>query len=397
MAISFFPHVELTAVSTVLPSGSISLYDELDRYGNNPDKARRFHEASGFFSRRVAPPDVTAGDMCIQAAEGLLVETGVGRSEVGAVLFAAHSPDYLLPATASLAQHALGLGPACVSLDLNAGCAAFVSALWLGAGMIASRACKRVLVLAGDTPNRFLNPANRIVTPIFGDGGTATLLSRNPEAEGMSFLSGTDGGKHEALIIPGGGSRIPHCADEEPDSPFNSTVADPKGNPWTLGGYGQIWMDGLAVYTFSISTVPPHIQRHLSGAGLAPSDLDFLFLHQANKVILDSLITKLGVAPERAPCASLGKFGNLGGASLPAALCDRFAPADGSNAGPAVIRDAAKTLLCGFGSGLAWSSCLLSLDGCLALPVRDFAPAAPIPSRTERIAYWKNKFSGNPQ
>ena len=440
MPLSRFPHVRLAGVSAVVPARAVNLEDELAYYDGNPDKARRLSAVSGLATRRIAPEGVTASDMCIQAAQGLLGRVRAESAGIGALLFVSHSPDYLLPASAAIQQAALGLGPDCAAMDMNVGCAGFVQGLWVAGGLIESGACEKVLLLVGDTPNRFLDPANRVTSPVFGDAGTAALLERaagagrysfvetndaqrgapptpakdlaaqslcprapdpaiggreRPECghmslPGMSFLLGSDGGKHEALVIPGGGSRLPHRRDDAPDSPFNRMVTDAGGNPWTLGGYCQIWMDGLAIYSFGVSVVPGHIRRHLEQAGRSVADLDALLLHQANKVIIEGIVKKTGIAPCKVPYETLSKYGNLGSSSIPALICEHYGPGGAGESAPK--RD---VLLCGFGAGLTWASCLLSLEETTILPVREYAMPEHVPDRDERIAYWHGKFSGD--
>ena len=389
MPLSCFPHVRLAGVSAVVPGRAVNLEDELAFYDGSPDKARRLSAVSGLSTRRIAPEGVTASDMCIQAAQGLLGRVRPDPAGIGALLFVSHSPDYLLPASAAIQQAALGLGPDCAAMDMNVGCAGFVQGLWVAGGLIESGACEKVLLLVGDTPNRFLDPANRVTSPVFGDAGTAALLERAGVGPGMSFLLGSDGGKHEALVIPGGGSRLPHRRDDAPDGSFNRTVTDARGNPWTLGGYCQIWMDGLAIYTFGVSVVPRHIRRHLEQAGRSVADLDALLLHQANKVIIEGIVKKTGIAPDKAPYETLPKYGNLGSSSIPALICEHYGPGGAGEAAPGK-----EVLLCGFGAGLAWASCLLSLEETAILPVREYAMPERVPDRDERIAYWHGKFSG---
>lgn len=384
MSLSRFRNVALRAVSTVVPAGKISIDDELQYYGGNPERAGKLTEVSGFHTRRVAPPGVTASDLCIQAAENLFLEAGTDKNSIGALMFVSHTPDYQLPATAAIQQHLLGLPQDCATMDMNVGCAGFLNGMWVGAGLIASGACKKVLLLVGDTPNRFQNQANRVVAPVFGDAGTAALLELDENAGEMSFLMGSNGGKFDVLGIPGGGSRIPHLEEETPESPINRIVTDTQGNPWTLGGYGKLWMDGMAVYSFTMSVVPAHIKRHLAELGMAPADLDWLLLHQANKIVVQGIAKKVGVSPDKAPYNSLGEYGNLGASSIPALICDTFAKGKGQK------ND--KTMLCAFGAGLAWASCQLSLQGCQVLEVSEYKEADKAVPRQTLIEQWHQKF-----
>lgn len=387
MAFSQFTNVSLAAVSAVVPAESVALADELQYYEGSLEKAQRLATLSGLNIRRKALPGVTASDLCVQAAQRLLAETGVDKSEIGALIFVSHSPDYLLPASAAIQQHTLGLSQECATMDMNVGCAGWVKGFWVASGLVASRACSKVLLLVGDTPNRFLDPANRVTSPVFGDAGTAALITYNESAGPMSFLLGSNGGKHEALVIPGGGSRIPQRADETPADAYNQKVADPKGNPWTLGGYGQIWMDGMAIYSFGVSVIPPHIMRHLELTRTGQEQVNKLLLHQANRVIIEAIAKKTGMPLEKVPYETLTKYGNLGSSSVPTLMCEHFSPTG-------LGTDRSKVMLCGFGAGLAWASCLLSLEGTRILPVHDYVAPEHIPTREEHIARWHKKFLG---
>ncbi|MDR1945829.1 MAG: ketoacyl-ACP synthase III [Desulfovibrio sp.] len=387
MPFSIFSDVALTAVAAVLPAGGVSLADELDYFDGDRERMERYRQAGGLGTRRIAPPGTTASDLCIQAARRLLEHTGTDKKEIGALFFVSLSPDYQLPASSAIQQHALGLSADCAVMDMNLGCAGFVSALWIAAGLTNSRACDKVLLLTGDTPAGFTDPANRVIAPIFGDSGTAALVEYRKGAADMSFLIGTDGGKFENLVIPGGGARIPQLREEGPDSPFNRIVKDAGGNPCTLGGYCRIWMDGMGIYAFAASVIPPHIRRHLSLAGTEAGGLDRLLLHPANKLLVDVIAKKTGFASNPPPCESLAEYGNLGGASIPALLCRHYT-------GKGRDEKREKCLLCGFGAGLAWSSCLLSLKDTLLLEPQDYAAPENTPNRNAYIAHWHKKFAG---
>ena len=389
MTNTHFRHVALTAISTVVAGHKISIENELEFFSGDPAQAKRFAAVSGLHTRRRADDDVTASDMCAQAAKNLLQRTDASTHDIGAILFASHSADYLLPASAAILQHKLGLPRTCVAMDINAGCAGFVNALWMAASLVASGACKKVLLLAGDTPGRFQPAANRVVGPIFGDAGTAALIEYSEAPSTMSFSFGTDGSKHEALIIPGGGSRIPYIDSQGADSPFNQTVSDGKGNPWTLGRYCSIWMDPMGIYTFSTAVVPPHIQKHLKSEKLEAKDMGRLFLHQANKIIVDSIAKKVGISKDRVPDESLRLYGNLGVSSIPALICAHYT----QNGSEPSLTGHKNSMLCSFGAGLSWASAILSLDKTVVLPVCDYIKEKT-ESRAKRIEYWHSKFSG---
>jgi 3-oxoacyl-[acyl-carrier-protein] synthase-3 len=365
----------------------VRLEDEAAYYGNDLRRVERIRKMAGLDRRRLAPDGVTVSDLCVQAAERLLTETGTDRAGIDAVVCVTQSGDYPVPASAFLQQKALGLATDCAAFDVNLGCSGYIYGLWLAACMIESRALRRVLLLVGEAYFRHLDPANRIVAPIFGDAGTASLLEYADDASLLSFSLGSDGSGYEALIRPGGGGRIPHLPDAPGADAYLDVVRDGGGNPWSVGGFGNTWMDGEAVFDFTMSVVPEHIRGHLTYRGLVPADMDFLILHQANRQIVQNLAAATGFTSGQAPWETLSKYGNQAGASIPSVICDQLKER-------CEARQRLHLVLCGFGIGLSWGSCIGDFTGLHCCGIHDFVPPAFPSSRAERIAYWHSKFSG---
>lgn len=387
MNYSEFYHVRLSCISSVVPKHEISLDDEISYYNNDKRKIERIKKTIGLDKRRIAPEGITSSDLCIQAAQHALNAMDYAPESIDALIFITQTPDYPAPATAFLQQAALGLPEHCAVFDVNLGCSGYIYGLWLASCMIECGACKRVLLLSGDAGFRYLNPANRIVAPIFGDAGSASLLVHDENAAPLSFSLGNNGQGCEAIIRPGGGGRIPHLPGREP-SGYMDEVKDLNGNPWSVGGYGNTWMDGGAVFDFTMSVVPEHIRRHLTHKQLTPDDLDYLVLHQANRQIVESIASSTGFRPEQAPWETLGKYGNQACASVPCVICDQLKSA-------CDVGTPLKLMLCGYGIGLSWGSCIGDFTGLHCCGMSDFVPPAHIPTREEHISYWHNKFSGD--
>jgi len=386
MNYSEFFHVKLLCISSVVPKDEICLDDEVTYYDNDKHKVQRIKKMVGLNTRRIAPEGITASDLCIQAAQNIFNTMECDPASIDALIFITQTPDYPAPATAFLQQAALRLPKNCAVFDVNLGCSGYIYGLWLASCLIESRARKRVLLLCGDSWGTYLNPSNRIVTPIFGDAGSASLLVYDDNANPLSFSLGSDGAGYEAIIRPGGGGRIPHVSAQNTDG-YMDKIRDKSGNPWSVGGYGNTWMDGGAVFDFTMSVIPKHIRQHLSHVQLKPSDLDYLILHQANRQIVESIASSTGFNSEQTPWETLSKFGNQACASVPCAICDQLKP----------VCDVGKPLnlmLCGYGIGLSWGSCIGDFTGLQCCGMADFIPPTHIPTREEYIKYWHNKFSG---
>jgi len=152
----------------------------------------RVSAAVGLKKRLIAPPGVTALDLCEDAARRLLAALDVDPSSIDAVVFVTQTPDHPQPNNASLLHGRLGLAKSVLSYDLNHGCSGWIYGLHQAALLCAHGGAARVLLCAGDTLSRLTNPADRSLDPIFGDAGSATLVERTGRSEPWHFEFGTD-------------------------------------------------------------------------------------------------------------------------------------------------------------------------------------------------------------
>jgi 3-oxoacyl-[acyl-carrier-protein] synthase-3 len=111
----------------------------------------------------------------------------------------------------------------------------------------------------------------------------------------------------------------------------------------------------MDVFNFSVETVPVTIDAALRKNGLAPDDVDYFVLHQANKVIIDAIGGKMRIPREKIP-TNIDRIGNTSSCGVPLLLEEvlDMGPAPGS-----------KILLCGFGTGLSWGSTVLTVRASL--------------------------------
>ncbi len=384
MAYSKFSHVRVSGVSVIVPKREIRLEDELEYFGGSLKKVERTKKIIGLGARRVADEGTTAADLCQQAAENLLEGMKIERNSIEALIFISQGPDHAIPATACILQHKLRLSQDCAAFDVNQGCTAYTYGLWLASSFVESGACRRVLLLVGEAGARHSDPANRVVTPIFGDCGTATLVEYSERADTSYFCLGTDGSGAEALMVPAGHARFPLPADKEAYADFITPIRDANGNPWYLNG---TFMDGGAIFNFTMSVVPEHLRAFLQRAAHTPDDIDWAVLHQANRQIANAVAVKAGFPPSKAPTETVAKYGNQAGASLPSVICDQLCDI--------VSNGAATLLLSGYGVGLSWASAIVRLDHIWCSGIREFKNPGNLPTPAELEAHWRHKMRHN--
>lgn len=329
---------KILGVSCVIPKNSKSLRDEKNLYDGNSKKIERVIGSSGFLNRRVADANVTTSDLCFRAAEDLFSNLQINKSEIDALVFLSYTPDYLMPATSYVLHDRLGLSENCVCLDIPQACSGYEIGLYQ-AGCLIGNGCKNVLLLVGDTFSKFTDMFKNNSAPVFGDAGTATLITRCETANSWYFNIHTDSSGYDALICKNGGFRNPISKDMfyEDDS-FRYEAG----------------MDGARVFDFTMKRVKDSIFEIMNLSNISESELDFLVMHQANKMILENIANELNFSPDKVPIGTMTEFGNQCGASIPCTFSYKL--------NNKLQNQNNRVLLSGFGVGLSWATCVVDLN-----------------------------------
>lgn len=348
---SRIPGVRIAGIVTSLPSTVRSIDEDAEALGGNLSQIERIKKTIGLNTRRVASPGATALDLCAHAAQELLRRSATPVESIDGMVFVTQTPDHFQPCNAAIAHGRLGLREDCAAFDVNLGCSGYVYGLWIAHQMIHSGGCAHVLLLAGDTLTRCVSPRDRSVAPIFGDAGSATLLASDPVAPEAAFSLRTAGKGAEHIIIPAGAYREPST------QATRTAVADAEGN-WR--SRQDLAMNGSEVFSFSIRVGPQTVKEMLDYAGVTANEVDYFVFHQANRYVIGNIARRLGLPADKVPSASVERYGNLSGASIPGAICDELSPQLKSRA--------ARLILSGYGTGLSWATAYTSVG---PIPVCD--------------------------
>ena len=81
-------------------------------------------------------------------------------------------------------------------------------------------------------------------------------------------------------------------------------------------------MDGPEIFKFAVRVVGETLDHLLKKGELQPTDLDHLFLHQANLRIIESIRKRLKLPREKVP-VNIDRYGNMSSATIPIALYER--------------------------------------------------------------------------
>jgi 3-oxoacyl-[acyl-carrier-protein] synthase-3 len=328
-------NVRYAGMATCVPKRVLSNLDDCPPQ-LRPGRERMVRNI-GIMERRICAEWQCFSDLAFDATERLLSELDWKRDEIDALIVVTQSPDYLIPATAIILQDRLQLRQSTIAFDVNLGCSGYAFGLHLLGCMIAAGGVKKGLVLVGDR-------SASVIEPLFSDAGCATALEYDPHAPPMHFDLNSDGSGYRAIMLPVGGHREPYGIQHM------VPVQDADGL-WRSPA--RLILDGPAVLSFSTQQVPPAVRQLLEFAQCPIERIDYFLFHQANRMINETIRKKLALAPDRVP-SSLHDFGNTSGASIPLTMTVRIREA--------LQGQSKKLLMCGFGIGLSWGSCLIDVD-----------------------------------
>ncbi|CAE6881579.1 beta-ketoacyl-acyl-carrier-protein synthase III activity [Vibrio sp. B1REV9] len=344
MATVSFSRAKVRGLATAVPSEVKCIDDEVHLYGGNEKQIARIKKAIGLDKRHVVSDGTTSLDLCMAAVHKLLGDLEVDKSLIDGVIFVTQTPDHFQPSNAAIVHGKLGLSTSAAAFDVSLGCSGYVYGLWLAHMMVQTGSCNNVLVLAGDTLSRCVNPKDRSTAPLFGDAGSATLVSVSSEESNSYFSLHTDGEGSHHIIQPAGGFRTPFSNDTQQES------VDEEGNCRSLN---DLFMNGGEVFNFAIKTEPQAITDILEFSGKSMNDIDYLFFHQANQYIISNIVRRIKAPKDKAPSDIVSLYGNQSSASIPCAISHTL--------GGKVV-SVNDVVLSGFGVGLSWASAVLSLN-----------------------------------
>lgn len=282
-------------------------------------------ERTGIGARHFADPDVTSGQLGLQACRRALQAAACQPADIDLIICATSTPDMVFPSTACLIQRDLGIS-GCPAFDVQAVCSGFIYALTVADAMIRSGMARRALVVGAEVFSRLLDFKDRTTCVLFGDGAGAVVLEAS-DCPGIVATCLHADGQHASLLnVPGNvsGGRI-------------------------LGD-ATLKMDGQAVFKLAVGALEQAANEVLHAAGRDASCIDWLVPHQANLRIMQGTAKKLKLPCDRM-VVTVDQHGNTSAASIPLALDH------GVRSGR--IQRGQTLMLEGVGGGFTWGAVLV--------------------------------------
>lgn len=279
---------------------------------------------TGIKERRIAKPDETIASMSHKAALNAIEMAQIDKDDIGLIIVATSTSQNAFPSSAAQVQALLELPDSVMAFDLSAACSGFIYALDVANRYVASGAVKNALVIGADMLTRGIDPSDRGLIILFGDGAGAVVLDQSKTQGIIGSVLHTNGRYGELL-------KYPYLDHKNPVPEFMS-------------------MQGNEVFKIAVKELANVVDEILEKHKIEKSQIDWLVPHQANLRIIKATANRLEMPLEKV-IVTLDKQGNTSAASVPCALDQGVR--DGR------IQPNQLLLLEAFGGGFVWGAILV--------------------------------------
>jgi 3-oxoacyl-[acyl-carrier-protein] synthase-3 len=271
----------------------------------------------GVLERAVKAPEQDTSDLALLALQRLIVDHKLNAESIQVVTVVTQNPDRNIPHVSALVHGRAGLPESCAAFDISLGCSGYVYGLSILKSFMQGNGLSVGVLITADPYSKIIDESDRNTALLFGDAATATLISGDPVWSLDAFSFGSRGKDWSAIRTDA----------------------------------GKFAMDGRAVFTFAATQVPKDVRQLLDSAGLALDVVDRFVMHQGSRFIVKTIADRLKQPLHKFPVA-IEYCGNTVSSSIPLILEEE----QGDSTATTIV-------LCGFGVGLSWASCLCRRTG----------------------------------
>lgn len=287
-------------------------------------------QRTGIVTRRRAAPGTSLLDLAERAALAAIANAGLTGSDIDTVIFSTVTHFRQTPSAAAMLADRIGATPA-AAYDISAACAGYCYGIGQADALVRSGASHHVLVIGAEKMSDFIDPTDRSISFLLGDGAGAAVVGPSDFPGIGPTIWGSDGGQANAV-------RQTHSWLEMRDSDV---------------GWPTLRQDGQTVFKWAVWQMAPVAQRAMDAAGVKAEDLDAFIPHQANMRIIDQMIKQLKLPESVVVARDIADTGNTSAASIPLATERLYR--DGQ------VHSGDLALQIGFGAGLVYAAQVVML------------------------------------
>ena len=300
---------------------------------------------TGIVERRWVEGKTRTSDLAAEACKKALADARLEPGDIDCMIAATLSNDIVFPGLGVYTQPKIGIA-GIPAYDIRNQCSGFLYSLNVAKAFILSGMYKRILVACAEVHSRGLGKTMKHahITPLFGDGAAAFVVSAEPHPErqrptfSIDVLNVFADGKHADRLR----QRI-YDVSIDPFIDWKQVTDDPE----------EFWyaeMDGQFIFRKAVAGMSKAGEAAVAQAGLTLNDIDWVLPHQANLNISKTVCSIMKVPPEKM-LSNIHRVGNTTAASIPLLLSESID--DGK------VKKGDRILTLAFGSGLTWGAGIL--------------------------------------
>ena len=282
-------------------------------------------QRTGIITRKRASKDRSLMDMAVEASNEAISAAGIDPKEIGAVIFSTITHPHQTPSAAALLADKIGANPA-PAYDVSAACAGYCYGIAQADALVRSGVAKYVLVVGGEKLSDFIDPTDRSISFLLGDGAGAAIVGPSDTPGISPTVWGTDGSHWDAVGMT---ASLLEFRDSEVSWP-------------------TLRQEGQTVFRWAVWEMAKVAAQALEVAGVKAEDLSAMVTHQANIRIIDELAKQLKLPESVVIARDIVTTGNTSAASVPLAMHQLLK--DGA------VKSGGLALEIGFGAGLAFAA-----------------------------------------
>ncbi len=282
-------------------------------------------QRTGIVTRVRAEKTTDAIDLAVIAGAEAIEKSGVPASEIDLVIVATISNPKQSPSVSAIVADRVGANPA-AAYDVNAACAGYAYAVTQADALIKAGAARYALVIGTEKLSDIVDPADRSISFLLGDGAGAALIGPSDTPGIAPAVWGSDGSKADAVGM-------------------NATLTEFRDGevPWPT-----LRQEGQTVFRWAVWEMAKVAREALDRAGVEPTDIAAFIPHQANMRIIDEFAKQLKLPETTVIARDIETTGNTSAASIPLASHRLMAEHPELSGGLA--------LQIGFGAGLVFAA-----------------------------------------
>lgn len=287
-------------------------------------------QRTGIITRVRAEEGTTVLDLSREASQQAIERAGIDPAQIGAVIVATVSNMMQTPSVAARLADEIGAGNA-AAYDSGAACAGYCYGIAQADALIRAGLTSHVLVVGAEKLSEIIDPADRSISFLLGDGAGAAIIGPSDEPGVSASILGSDGSRWEAVKM-------------------NATLQEFRRGevPWPT-----LRQDGPSVFRWAVWEMVKVARATLEKAGVRPDELAAFVPHQANMRIIDEFAKQLGLPESVAIARDITTTGNTSAASIPLATDQLLLERPELSGG--------LSLQIGFGAGLVYGAQVVRL------------------------------------